>query len=396
MNRPLSIGAQRETRSRKGSIVVIAGVSFTLLIGLAAVSIDLGRARVAKSELQYVADASSHAAVVLLDGTADGVTAATTMVNTIASQALVYGVAPTVDSVETGYWDGDSSTWTSTSDPAQVKGLKITLSATLNYIGFSKVAFGTTALTPRATGGSAKGSFSGSDAQEPAGEVECYIPIAVPSCVIEQMMATNKTSETGTWQPSTSNNVAWADQTSNPSSSVLSAQFNSLSGGCSGGATMTSGGTVYLNNGMIAAVTSTVANFLNTAATDTWDTADWGAIPARMSGSALTASRYGHVIAGPMVVFEDESYCAGGGSGALNGTKTIKGFVFTAIYDVKSSGSDKNLKMYIPNPENFTGDQVTDYMGGDNGAVEGNSSGFNYNISYSTSDGGGITGIPLE
>jgi len=83
-------------------------------------------------------------------------------------------------------------------------------------------------------------------------------------------------------------------------------------------------------------------------------------------------------------------------SSGRNGVKTIKGFVFTAIYDVKSSGSDKNLKMYIPNPENFTGDQVTDYMGGDNGAVEGNSSGFNYNISFSTSDGGGITGIPLE
>jgi Flp pilus assembly protein TadG len=45
--------------------------------------------------------------------------------------------------------------------------------------------------------------------------------------------------------------------------------------------------------------------------------------------------------------------------------------------------------MYIPNPGNFTGEQVTDYMGGDNGAVEGNSSGVNYNISYSVSDGGG-------
>jgi hypothetical protein len=208
-------------------------------------------------------------------------------------------------------------------------------------------------------------------------------------------MATNKTAETGTWQPSTSNNVAWADQTSNPSSSVLSAQFNSLSGGCSGGATMTAGNNVYLNNGMISAVTQTVATYLNSTATDVWDTADWGAIPARMSGSAVTASRYGHVIAGPMVVFEDTSYCSGGGSGALNGVKVIKGFVFAAVYDVKSSGSDKNLKLYIPNPEDFTGDQVTEYMGGDNGAVEGSSSGTNYNISYSTSDGGGITGIPL-
>ena len=391
----MSLGPTSTSRSRKGSIAIIAGISFTVLAGLAAVSIDLGRARVAKSELQYVADAAAHAAVSPLDGTAEGITKAQALVATMVSQSAVWGTTPTIDSMESGFWDAATSTWTSTNDPAQVKGLKITLSANIGYIGFSRVAFGTTALTPRAMGGSAKESFEGSMAEEPAGEVECYIPIAIPSCVIEDMMATNQTAETGTWQPSTENNVAWADQTTNPSSSMLSAQFNSLSGGCSGGATMTAGNNVFLNNGMIAAVTQTVGQYLNNTATDMWSTDQWGAIPARMTGSAVTASRYGHVIAGPMVVFEDTSYCSGGGSGALNGVKVIKGFVFAAVYDVKSSGTDKNLKLYIPNPENFTSEDVTDYMGGDNGAVEGSTGGTNYNVSYSTSDGGGISGIPL-
>src|SRR5436190_5693374 len=317
----MSLGPTSTSRNRQGSIAIIAGISFTVLAGLAAVSIDLGRARVAKTELQYVADAAAHAAVSPLDGTADGITKAQALVTTLVSQTSVWGMTPTIDSMESGYWDGATSTWHTTNDPAQVKGLKVTLSANIGYIGFSKAAFGTTALTPRALGGSAKESFEGNMSQEPAGEVECYIPIAIPSCIIENMMAANKTAETGTWQPSTSNNVAWADQTTNPSSSMLSAQFNSLSGGCSGGSTMTAGNNVYLNNGMISAVTQTVAGYINGTATDVWDAADWGTIPTRMSGSAVTASRYGHVIAGPMVVFEDTSYCSGGSTGALNGVK---------------------------------------------------------------------------
>jgi Flp pilus assembly protein TadG len=383
------------TRRRSGSIAIMAGVGFTVLIGLAAISIDLGRARVVQSELQYIADAAAHAAVSPLDGTQDGVDLAQARVTAIVSGGSVYGITPTVDSVSTGYYEHDTG-WHATTDASQVKAIKVVLSANVGYIGLSKVAFGTTSLTPRATGAAGKEQFaSESDAQEPAGEVECFIPIAIPSCVIDTMMANNTPKVTGTWQPSTTNNVAWADNSGNPNASTLNATINSLSGGCSGGKTMEVGGSVYLNNGMITSVAQTIGTYINSTATATWDTAAWGAIPARSSGSAVTAARYGHIISGPMVVFQDTSYCSSGGSGPLNGTKSISGFVYAAVYDVVATGGSKNVKIFIANPNDFTSDDVTDFMGGDNGAVEGTSSGAMYNMSFATEEGGGVSGIPL-
>ena len=393
MNRPLRIGGRRETRT--GSIAVIAGVSFTLLIGMAAVSIDLGRARVVKTELQYIADAAAHAAVSPLDGTSDGITTANTVINGVVSQAQVYGITPTVDQVETGYYD-QATGWHTSTDPAQVKAVKVTLSAQVGYVVLSRAAFGTTSLTPRAKGAAAKEQFiSESSAENPAGEVECFIPIAIPSCVIDDMMEDGDPSVTGTWQPSTTNNVAWADDNGNPNASTLNAQINSLSGGCSGGATMEVGSNVYLNNGMITSVAQTIGTFLNTKSTEMWNTSEWGTIPARSASSAVTASRYGHIISGPMVVFQDTSYCASGGSGPLNGTKQITGFVYAAVYDVVATGGNKNVKIFVANPDDFNGDEVADFMGGDNGAVEGTTSGTMYNVSFATEEGGGVSGIPL-
>lgn len=393
MNGPLRIHGQRETR--KGSIAVIAGVSFSVLIGLAAVSIDLGRARVVKTNLQYIADAAAHAAVSPLDGTSEGIATANTVIDGVVSQAQVYGITPTVDQVETGYYE-TSSGWHATNDPAQVKAVKVTLSADIGYVAFSRAAFGATSLTPRAMGGAGKEQFlSETSAENPAGEVECFIPIAIPSCVIDDMMESGDPSVTGTWQPSTTNNVAWADDDGNPNASTLNATINSLSGGCSGGQTMEVGSNVYLNNGMITSVAQTIGSFLNTKSTETWNTAAWGAIPARSSNSAVTVARYGHIISGPMVVFQDTSYCSGGGSGPLNGVKQINGFVYAAVYDVVAQGGNKNVKIFVANPEDFDGDAVADFMGGDNGAVEGTTSGAMYNMSFATEEGGGVSGIPL-
>jgi hypothetical protein len=146
---------------------------------------------------------------------------------------------------------------------------------------------------------------------------------------------------------------------------------------------------------MITSVAQTIGQYINNTATATWNTSAWGTIPARSSNSAVTAARYGHIISGPMVVFQDTSYCSSGGSGPLNGVKPISGFVYAAIYDVVATGGSKNVKIFVANPNDFDGAVVTDFMGGDNGAVEGTSSGAMYNMSFATEEGGGISGIPL-
>jgi hypothetical protein len=205
-------------------------VSFTVLIGLAAVSIDLGRARVAKSELQYVADARAMRRSSLLDGTADRQSRLPgPSVNTFASQAQVYGVVPTVDTVETGYWDGRLEHVDVHVRSGPGEGLKITLSATINYIGFSQVALRHDRAHAAGDGRIGEGIVQRSDAAGSRRRSRVLHPDRSP----ELCHRADDGDRTRPRRPGPGNRAhrttsAWADQTSNPSSSVLSAQFNSL------------------------------------------------------------------------------------------------------------------------------------------------------------------------
>jgi hypothetical protein len=67
---------QRRGSSERGFALLATGVSLLAIVGIAGITVDLGRMYIAKNELMAYTDAASIAAAVQLDGTAAGITRA--------------------------------------------------------------------------------------------------------------------------------------------------------------------------------------------------------------------------------------------------------------------------------------------------------------------------------
>lgn len=70
------MSGNRRTRREKGAVIVLFAVAATTIIGAAGLSFDIGRMYMVRNESQEYADAGALAAVVELNGTQDGLTAA--------------------------------------------------------------------------------------------------------------------------------------------------------------------------------------------------------------------------------------------------------------------------------------------------------------------------------
>ena len=62
-------------RRRDGSYAVIFAITLVVLLGFAAITIDVGYQRVVRNQLENITDASAHAGAHSLDGTNVGATA---------------------------------------------------------------------------------------------------------------------------------------------------------------------------------------------------------------------------------------------------------------------------------------------------------------------------------
>jgi hypothetical protein len=66
-----------------------------------------------------------------------------------------------------------------------------------------------------------------------------------------------------------------------------------------------------------------------------------------MLQSAISATNYGKTYEGPIMVFDaGPEYCTGSG-GSYNQTLPLKGFVWGALYDVRTTGSQKDLRLRL-------------------------------------------------
>jgi hypothetical protein len=176
----------------------------------------------------------------------------------------------------------------------------------------------------------------------PAGASDCFLPIAVPSCV----MGNTALYESKGWQMSSANddNAGWADLTGPPNASGIRNQLQQTD--FCGTATATVGSQVYLQNGTVTSALQEIGTQLN-ASSQTWNSSRWGTLPAQMAGSAVTVAHYGRVIQGPVIVFDDGGAGACGSSIQFNQHKTIWGFVWGVVYDVKTSGNPKTIQMHL-------------------------------------------------
>lgn len=325
--------------SRRGNTTVILALSSTAIVGMAALAIDLGYARVVQAHLQNVADAAAHAGSNQFDGTDEGIINARMMAQQIAYQNPVNGIPVYLhySDITVGYWDTTTRTFMATMDPKYANTLRVTPSIDNLALLFAPLATGATSMPIRARS-AMKAQHGG------AGAVDCYLPVAVPSCLIPHHTLPGMQNVTLSLNPPAIDNVGWGKPEGNPSDAWVRDQFAD----CRASGWAEVGDDLGLGNGVNTdAMNELIAEFGTT--TTRWDTTKWGAQPPRITGSSLNTTVYGRTVEGAVPVFaSDESFCRGTG-GMWSGEKVISGFIWGAIYDVKNTGSaaSRTIRMRV-------------------------------------------------
>jgi hypothetical protein len=327
-------------RNRQGSVAVIAVVSLVTLLGFTAVGVDLSLGWLAKKELQKALNAATKGGAHYLDGTDAGVTSAKNQAIALAAANKAAGkaIAISASDIETGIYNDTTGTFTASTVAASINSIRIKSSVSVNASFAKGGSFGTNKVT---AGAQATGTMIAYGASE----VECFIPVAIPKCVVEELYkAGGNTLEDVAFifGSSSTNNSAWvSDDASTPSSSYLVKQIESLENNTCAGHTVSIGDTLGLNNGQVVPALNEVADAVNGSSV-WWKESVWGTKPAKSGDwstySLIPDTNYGKIFEGPIVIVDvGSSYCTTGGP--LSGTAPVSGFIKGAVYNVMKGPS---------------------------------------------------------
>lgn len=126
-------------RSQAGTILVFWGIALGVILGIVALSFDLGRASITRSELQSFADSVALAAAGELDGNSDAIVRATAAANLIRdsqsfgnTSRILEGQASFTLTFFSSLPANDSSAMTAvTTDPARAAFVRVTVTPTV-------------------------------------------------------------------------------------------------------------------------------------------------------------------------------------------------------------------------------------------------------------------------
>ena len=306
-----------------------------VVMGVSALAIDAQRARMVRMELHNAAEAAAHAAALGLDGTAEGFDIAHERAALVAYANVADGAAVDLAlaagypaAVELGRYE-DGVFVADTSDPAEVKAVRVNLRLPGVRAFFGSAAFGDDAMAVstqvRVLGGGPS-------------DAGCPLPVAVPSCALPDgdEALCNMDILMG---PDGNDNGAWARI---GSASPNAAYIKSALTECA--AESSTVDLVSLNNGMISVAAKELAAVIDGSA-DTWDEAEWGAMPAQLAGSGVV--NYGNVLVSQLIVYKDASDCA---NPKMTGSRhEIDGYASAVVYDVITTGkaADRKVAMRI-------------------------------------------------
>ena len=328
------------THGRRGSYAVLLVLSLPVLMGMGAIAVDLSHQKVVWAELEAAADIAAAAGAGFLDGTDAGVDQAIAGAIRAAARNTAGGQVVTIqaEDIRLGYWDDVTGDFVESNDPALIDSLQVTARR-----GDVPAAFAAVAFQDEET--QAEGdSVALNPPPEPAGAVSCYLPLGIPDCLFDHYTDEELDDVQLVLNPAGIDNVGWARVQDHPNASWLKAQI----GDCIQDGVASVGDDVGLQNGVVSSAMSEVVTAIKTSDT-AWDTATWGAQPARWSQSALSSAEYGRTWEGPIIVFDGgPEYCEGNG-GSFNQFEEIVGFAWAVVYDIRTSGgaSQKNLRVKI-------------------------------------------------
>ncbi len=320
------------------------------LAGFAALVVDIGYARTVHYQLEAAADAAVHAGAAYLDGTDAGLDSArdSAMAAAAANQANGAPVVLTEADVVTGIWNGD--TFTASTSAEIVNALRVTARVEGLSAFFGQVAFGIDELNTSATATSVMPSTT------MPGSVNCFLPFSVPLCALQAHPAGTLASIDFQFSAAGEDDSAWGTLFANPSATQIRGYLNN----CESQGSARVGDPVNVNNGEIASGLQEIGNVIGRSTTR-WDPVTLGALPQRVTGSAVAQSAYGRTLEGPILVFDQGDVPCG----SINYVQSYElvGFAWGVVYDVRAGGSNKTVKLRINN---------------------------NVSMNYGTSGGGGV------
>jgi hypothetical protein len=306
------------------------------LAGFAALVVDIGYARTVHYQLEAAADAAVHAGAAYLDGTDAGMESAraSAMAAAAANQANGAAVVLAEADVLTGIWNGES--FTASTSAGVVNALRVTARAEGLSAFFGQLAFGIEELNTSASATSVMPSTT------MPGSVNCFLPFSVPLCALEAHPAGTLASIDFQFSAAGVDNSAWGTLFANPSATEIRGFLNN----CEAQGSARVGDPVNVNNGEIASGLHEIGTVIGSSATR-WDPVALGALPTRMTGSAVPASGYGRTLEGPILVFDQgDTPCD-----SINYVQgyPLVGFAWGVVYDVRAGGSYKTVKIRINN-----------------------------------------------
>ncbi len=342
-------------RTRRGGIIIFVALALLVILGFAALVIDLGYARIVHAQLQVAADAGALAGASRLDQSAAGLTAARATAVAVTGANVANGEAVVVDAnsandpagdVVLGTWDG--ANFAASTDAAVVNAVLVRTEATGLVALFSSPAFGTDSLAAATTSVARMGTSVG------AGEVPYYLPFGLPSCYFDDGSGDLR-DITFELNPAGEDNTGWALVGEHPDVAslldLLTAMLPCMQEWAATGevsedcATADTSDSLGLDNGEMTNVLKALINAMVNDGID-WDTSRWGTLPPRHSGSDVPAGSYGQVLEGPLPVFQgDEAYCSGEGGWVQS--EDLVGFVWGVIYDVRWKGAASKKNVWV-------------------------------------------------
>ena len=169
-------------KNRKGIFVVLFGLLFMVLMGAAAISIDMSRIWTMRNELQTAADAGALAGAVQLTPPHDDAYA---MVNDSARAMARLNTAlydlVTVDFVHTGVWDDDAGTFTSPG-PGSPNAVHVQVSHGTNKLIMGALGIAAPVVRARAIAW----------ANAPINTANCIRPWSIPYTILMQKVNTER------------------------------------------------------------------------------------------------------------------------------------------------------------------------------------------------------------
>lgn len=324
---------------RRGNVALLFALGIAVLFGSAAIAVDTTWRRNSAFELQNAADAAAHAGAVQLDGTEAGRERALRVAREVAARNWAGGapVNPDEVDIEFGSWNEQTRGFDPAADAATTDTVRVRARVPALPLFFSGVAFGTTHVPLQAVAAT-RAIASG------AGAVDHYLPLALPACLVDRYGVSGLNAVDFKLNPPGIDNMGWARPNGSPNASWTRDQIRNQ--GASGRARV--GDPVGLQNGVVTSAMSEIITTLYSSPTR-WSTSRWGAQPARMSGSSVSATFYGRTLEGVVIVFDGgPEYCQNSG-GQFNQSHPIAGFLWGAIYDIKNSGSSssRTIKMRL-------------------------------------------------